>query len=190
MMNTVSSEEKVKFLRWFIKNHPLKTVEATSLLNYLAYTPGIVDNVRFVSDATLYDLSVFISSVDMKETGFLYKKDSSVYTSAMPSFGDIKMNPNAILHVQCNFPFAYQSEEYFCVLEEKPDTLSISPSEKSEVTDFCAIMVYTSAEQILQDKINFALDSKDQELFKKTMVELEKLHDSTIFQTVKKSTSI
>lgn len=185
MQTPISVQDKKSFIQWFLNNYQLKKRESVWILNYLVNHKKILSNVHFVREAKFCPRGIIMTSHDSEEVPFRFYKNQLVTTDAEKSFHDIRMNQHEPLYIQLNFKYANRNIFYAAVLVENPfipDEYFITQKDQKQAKRLLDKLIFDYHKNILQEKINLALDEKDQEAFKKLAEELHKLEHTKSYQ--------
>lgn len=168
MQAPISVHDKVSFIHWFLRNFQLKKRESVWILNYLINHKEILKHVHFVREAKFCPRAIIISSHCSDDIPFRFYKNNIVTTDPEKSFHDIRLNRDESLYIQLNFKGAYQNILYVSVLEENPflsDEYFITENDRQMAEYVLDQALYAYKEQELQEKINHALDEKNEQEF-------------------------
>lgn len=178
-MNTsVSVQDKKLFIRWFLQNYQLKRRESVWILNYLTNHDALLAHVHFIREARYCPRGIVISTHCSNEVPFRFYKNHIVTTDAEKSFHDIRLNRSDPIYVQLSFENAHQNANYVAVLEDNPylsEDFFITKREKEIAKEVLEHTIYQSQKKRLQDKIDEALDSRDQVAFTMYIDQLKRL---------------
>ncbi|KAB8138475.1 IDEAL domain-containing protein [Gracilibacillus oryzae] len=179
METSIKVEDKKSFIHWFLGNFQLKKRESVWILNYLMNHDNVLSNVHFVLEARYCPRAMIISTHCSKEIAFRFYKKHIVTTDADKSFHDIRLHNKEPIYIQLNFKNSKQSIEYMKVLEDNPfipDDYFLSQHDKKQVDHWLNYTLYYFKKQQLEEKINQALDDKNEVLFNdyaRKLLELE-----------------
>ncbi|WP_164668767.1 ReoY family proteolytic degradation factor [Virgibacillus doumboii] len=185
MQTPISVQDKKSFIKWFLNNYQLKKRESVWILNYLVNHKKILSNVHFVREAKFCPRGIVITSHCSEEVPFRFYKNQLVTTDAEKSFHDIRMNQHEPLYIQLNFKNANQNIYYAAVLVENPfipDEYFITQKDQELAKQLLDKMIYEYHRNILQEKIDLALDERDRQAFQKLAKELHKLEYRQSYQ--------
>lgn len=174
----VSVEDKKNFIQWFLNNYQLKKRESVWILNYLMNHDELLGQLHFVREAKFCPRGIIMTSQCSEEVAFRFYKNQLVTTDAEKSFHDIRLNKNEPLYLQLNFHKSYQNALYISVLEENPfipDEYFITEKDKKIAKQILDQSLYKFQKQIIQRKIDKALDDMDEAAFLVLVNELKAL---------------
>ncbi|UFU01377.1 ReoY family proteolytic degradation factor [Radiobacillus kanasensis] len=181
-MNTpVSTKDKKDFIKWFLSNYQLKRRESVWILNYLINHDSLLKNVHFITEARFCPRGIIISTHCSEDIPFRFYKNHIVTTDAEKSFHDIRLNRNEPIYIQLNFSNAKQCPDYVAVLEDNPfipEGYYITKKDKSMAQSLLDASLYQFQRDQLQEKINQALDERNQQEFIKLSEKLSELEVS------------
>ncbi|PWU68647.1 MULTISPECIES: ReoY family proteolytic degradation factor [Gracilibacillus] len=168
METSVSVEDKKTFIQWFLGHYQLKKRESVWILNYLLNHSQVLEQVHFVLEARFCPRAMIISTHCSKEIAFRFYKKHIVTTDADKSFHDIRLHNDEPIYIQLNFKGAQQSVQYMNVLEDNPfipDDYFLSSHDKKEMDLWLDYSLYKFRKAKIEQKINEALDQKNEEMF-------------------------
>ncbi len=178
-LNTsISVQDKKTFIKWFLQHYQLKKRESVWILNYLTNHEALLAQVHFIREARYCPRGIVISTHCSNDVPFRFYKNHIVTTDAEKSFHDIRLNRTEPIYIQLSFENAHQNANYVAVLEDNPylpDDFFITKHERKLAKDVLEYTLYEAQKKYLNQKINQALDQKDEDLFKQYATQLEKL---------------
>jgi uncharacterized protein YpiB (UPF0302 family) len=176
-MNTpVSVNEKKDFVKWFLNNYQLKQRECVWILNYLMSHDQLMDKVHFVEHAKYCPRGLVMSANCVKDLPFHFYKQNVMTTDAEKSFHDIRLNRDEDIYIQLNFKSSFQNANYVAVLEENPylpKNIEVNEKDRLLAERFLEESVYSFRKERLLKLIDEALDTHDEETFRKLTDELK-----------------
>ncbi len=181
----VSVEDKKSFIRWFLNHYQLKKRESVWILNYLMNHDEILHHLHFVREAKFCPRGIIMTSQCSSETAFRFYKNQLVTTDAEKSFHDIRLNKTEALYLQLNFKRSYRSALYIAVLEENPfipNDYFITAQDKEVAQQLLDQSRYEFQKSFLNEQIDQALDSMNEEAFLKLTKELQMLEENFLNQ--------
>ncbi|WP_121641455.1 ReoY family proteolytic degradation factor [Virgibacillus sp. Bac330] len=185
MHTPVSVEDKKSFIRWFLNHYQLKKRESVWILNYLMNHDEILHHLHFVREAKFCPRGIIMTSQCSSETAFRFYKNQLVTTDAEKSFHDIRLNKTEALYLQLNFKRSYRSALYIAVLEENPfipNDYFITAQDKEVAQQLLDQSRYEFQKSFLNEQIDQALDSMNEEAFLKLTKELQMLEENFLNQ--------
>lgn len=185
MHTPISVQDKKSFIQWFLNHYQLKKRESVWILNYLINHKKILSNVHFVREAKFCPRGIIITSHCSEEVPFRFYKNQLVTTDAEKSFHDIRMNQHEPLYIQLNFKKSYQNVLYAAVLAENPfvpDEYFITKKDQEIAKQLLEKSLYEYQKNQLQNKIDRALDEKDQQTFQQLAKKLHRLDNMKLNQ--------
>ncbi|SHN19472.1 ReoY family proteolytic degradation factor [Gracilibacillus kekensis] len=186
METSIRTEDKKTFIQWFLGHYQLKKRESVWILNYLLNHDAILQHVHFVLEARFCPRAMIISTHCSKEIAFRFYKKHIVTTDADKSFHDIRLHSKEPIFIQLNFKGSNQSIPYMKVLEDNPyipDDYFLTKSDKKMAEEWLEYALYEYKKEELANKINEALDQKDQQLFEYYSDQLKDLENSYIIKS-------
>lgn len=178
MCLSISIEEKKHFMKWFLKHFTTKKLETTWLLNYLIKQDELLNKISFVNDARLCPRAVIISSDCSDEMPFLFYKGQVVTDDIDKFFHDIRLHQDEEIYMQFNFKQAHQNPQYVGVLEENPfapQVTNLSQHDQNVSEHLLGHILHDYQMKKLSDKIDQALDERDEITFRKLVAKLTNL---------------
>lgn len=167
-MNTVSARAKKEFIRFFLTHYQLKNREGIWILNYLVSVENLLEKVHFVDDIGVCPTSIVMSTFCSDEESFLYFKGKRLSASGEVAFQDIRQHKFQDLFIQLNFQGKEFSEKYKAIREEVNMNSLKEKFEKEDIELVNNLIEHSSLtfkKQWLLNKIDEALDRKDQDTF-------------------------
>ncbi|GAB2574610.1 ReoY family proteolytic degradation factor [Gracilibacillus alcaliphilus] len=178
METSVQIEDKKVFIEWFLSNYQLKKRESVWILNYLLNHEELLKQVHFVLEARFCPRAMIISTHCSNEIAFRFYKKHIVTTDADKSFHDIRLHSKEPMYIQLNFKNVKQCIPYMKVLEDNPfipDDYFLTGNDKKLVERWLDYSIYEYKKSDLLQKINHALDVKDQQSFQHWTEQLKEL---------------
>jgi uncharacterized protein YpiB (UPF0302 family) len=168
MNSTITWEEKVNFIDWFIGNHQLKKDSCLSLLKYLRGQKEILENITFVNENDNFDIYMIISelNVDTIPIGYIERNDRYI-DDTRDIYRKLVENKGKNVCLEINYDNKYMCPEYAVVKEVKLD------KKRNEDTINNAELLLKKF--IILKEIDETLDKKDAILFGKLTNELNGL---------------
>ncbi|MFC7370524.1 ReoY family proteolytic degradation factor [Fictibacillus iocasae] len=178
MGSIVSVLEKKDFVKWFLNHYQLKKRECVWLLNYLVSDDQLMERVHFVEKAEYCPKAIIMSTQCADGVPFRFYKQNVLTTDAEKSFHDIRLNQEENIYLELNFNSSRLTPEYASVLEENP-YLPQNMTTDRKYGVWAEMVLDQSLSQFrkhsLMEKINEALDQKDEKSFQKWTMELRNL---------------
>jgi uncharacterized protein YpiB (UPF0302 family) len=168
MNSTITWEEKVNFIDWFIKNHQFKKDGCLIFLKYLRGHKEIIENITFVNENDNYDIYMLISEKNVNTIPIGYIERNGCYlTDTREIYRKLLENKGKNVFLEINYENKYICPEYAVVKE-------IKKNEKLNEETFNEAEILLKQFIILKE-IDKTLDKKDKILFDKLTNELNKL---------------
>lgn len=178
MATPVSVNEKKEFIRWFLNNYQLKRRECVWILNYLLSHDQLMEKVHFVEHAEYCPRGIVMSTQCVDDVPFRFYKDSVMTTDAEKSFHDIRLNRDQDIYIQLNFKTSHKSHQYALVMESNPfmpEIIQISEKDKEMAHLFLETTIKDFQLGRLKEKIDHALDTKNEAEFKRLTQQYNKI---------------
>lgn len=185
MQTPVSAKDKKSFIKWFLNHYQLKKRESVWILNYIVNHQRLLANVHFVREAKFCPRGLVMTSHCSDEVPFRFYKKQLVTTDAEKAFHDIRMNQHEPLYIQLNFNKSYQSSFYAAVLVENPfipDDYFITSQDQELAKRLLEKTIYDYQEKSIREKIDQALDKRNQQAFTELTKKLHKLDQMNLNQ--------
>lgn len=165
-----SLDDKKNFLSWVVEHVTFKEKESYWILNYLLNHDGILNRVNFVEHAEQTPRGLVISDSESVADGLVLFKDKHKFNDAQQIFHDIRMYYKDSLYLDLRFNKRECNSLYLSVVEDNPyisvfDT--VSPTMKYAINRYFKEAQNKAELRIIQEKINSAIDSKNQNDFEK-----------------------
>ncbi|OEF98735.1 YpiB family protein [Desulfuribacillus alkaliarsenatis] len=172
MANSVSTEDKKQFLRWFVKNYVLQSSEATWLLTYLCSDSELLKRIHFVEEANLSLRTLIISTTCVKMKPFVFYNKKKILYNVEETFMEIYENIEDDIYIVLYFKDRQNSPEYASIMERnsKPK-INSSITIQADIVIDQAILRYKVYD--LYKKIDDAIDKHDKAMFTKLTEELQ-----------------
>lgn len=179
-MNQVSISEKREFIGWFLDRYELQKREAAWLLSYLSSNETLLTHLHFVLDLPKHAKSIELATTCAQAQPFQFRKAEWMGADVETAFYEILFFPHEELYISLCFRDRRTCPEYAAVLEG-------NPMEKQDLRDNQLFSLY--AEMILDkavkkyemdrlyDKINQALESRDEKTFLQLSEQWRKLRE-------------
>ncbi|MBP3952704.1 YpiB family protein [Bacillus suaedae] len=171
-MNWVSNVEKGQFLRWFLDQHQLKHKDARMLLEHILKKHHILENLSLTETIQVKERTIVISSVNSDEVGFVYYYHNQKTEDISKAMGDLMANPADKVYLILHF-YGKQLNHRYQQLVETPrrDSFKRYKQFKRDSEDADTIIDIA----LLKERINEALDQRDEHLFKSLVSQLQQL---------------
>ncbi|WP_413380539.1 ReoY family proteolytic degradation factor [Alkalihalobacillus sp. 1P02AB] len=180
MSSIVPVVEKKDFLRNFLKQFDLKRRECAWLLNYLMSDDDLMEKVHFVEYADNAPKSLIISANGVDKPPFSFHKFNHITTDAEKAFHDIRLNQTEDIYIELHFLGARTYPPYLAVLEDNPylpESKERMQLAEQHAEKILSISLITFKKQQLLDKIDQALDTRDEEQFQILSKQLKELNE-------------
>ncbi|WP_025730399.1 YpiB family protein [Atopobacter phocae] len=170
---THSSNDKKRFLKWFIENYELSRRESLWILNYLLNHDFILPRIHFSDDVHLTDNGLVMSIKDAPERSFEYYQNGRLIQDPEIAFHELRTNWRKDFYVELLFDHSYETLLSFNIYEAHQEQDQEELEKKSEATDSALRSINRMLkENQLKQAIDRALDDNDFETVKKLSDEL------------------
>jgi len=166
-----SLKYKKRFLRWFIMHQLDDDNDVTWFLDDLSVDEQALNRIRFVDNIDESPKGMIISTFPEDEPFIFFKgsiKTDNVYTA----YHELQLHDNEPFYVQIKFPSVEHNRLYQLLLREER---SFEKRNKAIATHLLNHLLHKEKEALLAQKIDWALDTKNEEMFQYYADELKKL---------------
>ncbi|WP_144488958.1 YpiB family protein [Bacillus thuringiensis] len=158
-MNKVSVEKKLAFIEWLVDNLERKIRRGFASLVTFS-DERFINRIHFVENARKYPYGIEISAACSEGEASAFYTSEGVLNSLRAPYEHFVENKDQI-YIQINFRGKYENVQYLDVLED----------------DECSLQTYLDGEDhevienlLTKQLIDYALDTKDEALFKKLVM--------------------
>ena len=178
MTSSNITAERKEFVKWFLRNHQLKTREAVWILNYLISDEKLLKNVHFVDDAKHTPCGLEMSAMDSKEVSLCFYYNGNTIANGEQIFNELRRNQGKPLYLQINFQEPKPNSQYIAILEENPyasKDVVLSDVEQLYINSILdkSIVDFKRSQVLLE--IDEALDEKNEARFMELVSLLQQL---------------
>lgn len=172
-MQSVPSSLKYKkrFLRWFINHQLSENDDVSWFLDDLLADEKALHRIRFVENIDSSPKGMIISTVPGDEP-FIFFKGSVQSDNVYTAYHELQLYDNEPLYVQIKFPSIEKNKLYQMLLREEK---SYTKRNKAIATHLLDHLLQKEKKAQLIEKIDWALDTKNKEMFMYYSTELKKL---------------
>lgn len=164
-MLTKTDEKKRNFIEWFIESYDLKRNATVWVLNHITANDDLVKNLRFVEDASVYEVGMVVTAKGSEGVPFKFhnkqqtieQEETVLYELEPEEFEQLN------IFVQINFEGSDECEDYQDLLADK---LEFSKEEDSYIDSITELTLIEGRRMILRNKINNSIKAQDKEEFK------------------------
>src|SRR5690625_2084911 len=156
-----SLKYKKRFLRWFMMNQLTEHDDVTWLLDDLVGDDRALMQIEFVENIKSSPKGMIISTMP-EERYFLFFTGSAKSDNVYTAYHELQLNDDEPFYVQVKFPAANKNRLYQQLLREER-----SMQKRNEVIAEHLLNHLLQTEKIasIQQKIDWALDTKNNEMF-------------------------
>ena len=109
---TVNTQEKQKFILWFLRNHRLQSEAVYSIFEYLLTDPERLARVHFVHDTTGLPVGMVVSTICCEGPAFLFRYEGKETIRPGEALAYLQANPATDVFVSLLFHEWESSPEY------------------------------------------------------------------------------
>ena len=183
----IQPHQKKAFIYWFLDRYQLKTIESHWILTYLASQQKLLRNVHFVRNAKVCPRSIIISTNCSEGAAFSFYRGHIVTSDPEKAFHDIRLNSEEPLFIELRFQQWEKCPQYASILEENPfisDEDEITPEDKKSVAQLLKKSLSSYKRDLLLEKIDQALDERNEVEFYKLTKQLKEIENSLTNQPI------
>ncbi|MBF8807841.1 MAG: YpiB family protein [Enterococcus lacertideformus] len=174
----IDVKEKKNFLTWMVNHVSFSRREVFWILNYLANHEAILSNVHFVEGANQANRGLQINDLSSNDEPMKLFLEGKEFTDTDQIFHEIRLNWKKPLYIECFFENAWQTKEYFIVLEDNPFA-SWDESISEEDTEMIELYFREKEQEehlkFLYAQIDQALEKGDKDAFFQLSDEVNRL---------------
>lgn len=176
-MQSVPSSLKYKkrFLRWFISHQLSENDDVSWFLDDLLADEKALHRIRFVEKVDSSPKGMIISTIPGDKPFIFFKgavESDNVYTA----YHELQLHENEPFYVKIKFPSVEKNRLYQMLLREEK---SYTKRNKAIATHLLDHLLQKEKKALLLQKIDWALDTKNEEMFQFYSAELKKLVDES-----------
>lgn len=168
MSARIQLKEKKKFLKWFMKNYPMKRRESMWILNYLLNHDIVLNKTHFVEYAGETPRGIKIVSREVEHDSFRFYKDGIESQDPEKAFHEIRLNWHSDLYVELVFPNPYAHLPFVNIVEDNPYARwndMMNEEFERYIDNALDYFQLSSAKQALIDEIDTSLLENDSASF-------------------------
>ena len=133
MAKTVNTQEKQKFILWFLRNHRLQSEAVYSIFEYLLTDPERLARVHFVHDTTGLPVGMVVSTICCEGPAFLFRYEGKETIRPGEALAYLQANPATDVFVSLLFHEWESSPEYNKVVLQPVDFSQLPLPAKTRV---------------------------------------------------------
>lgn len=174
-MQSVPSSLKYKkrFLRWFISHQLTENDDVSWFLDDLLADEKVLNRIHFVEKIDSTPKGMIISTIPGDEP-FTFFKGSVQSDNVYTAYHELQLHEDEPFYVKIKFPSVEKNRLYQMLLREEK---SYTKRNKAIATHLLNHLLQKEQKALLQQKIDWALDTKNEEMFKYYSTQLKKLVD-------------
>lgn len=176
-MQSVPSSIKYKkrFLRWFINHQLSENDDLSWFLDDLLADESMLNRIRFVDKIDSSPKGIIISTLPGDEPFIFFKgnvQSDNIYTA----YHELQLYNDEPLYVKIKFPSAETNRLYQMLLREEKSYMKRNKAIATHLLDY---LLEKEKKAQLQEKIDWALDTKNKEMFMFYTTEYKKLMEKS-----------
>lgn len=156
-----SIKYKKRFLRWFITHQLTEEDDVSWFLDDLLVDERALLRIRFVENIEASPKGMIISTMP-GEKPFLFFKGSIKTENVYTAYHELQLHEDEPFYVKIKFPSIEKNRLYQMLLREER---SYEKRNKAVATHLLNHLLYQEEKQSLIEKIDWALDTKNKEMF-------------------------
>lgn len=156
-----SLKYKKRFLRWFVNNKLAEDSDVSWFLEDLLVDEHALERIRFVEHIDASPKGIIISTLEEDEPFIFFKgavESDNVYTA----YHELQLHNDEPFYVKINFPHLEKNRLYQMLLREEKTAQRKSKAIATHLLDH---LLQSEKKQLLIQKIDWALDTKNEEMF-------------------------
>lgn len=162
---------KKRFLRWFLDTKLAVDSEITWFIEDLLIDEQALDRLRFIDRVNASPKGIVISTLPGDEPFIFFKghvQSDNVYTA----YHELQLHDDELFYVQIKFPDMAKSRLYQLLLREER---TVMRKNKAIATHLLEHLMHTEKKALIMQKIDWALDTKNEEMFHHYVEQLREL---------------
>src|SRR5699024_711128 len=166
-----SLKYKKRFLRWFMNNQLAEDSDVSWFLEDLLIDEHALERIRFVEQIDASPKCIIISTYPEDEPLVFFKgavQSDNVYTA----YHELQLHEDELFYVQVKFPEIEKNRLYqILLLEER----TAERKNKAVATHLLNHLLQSEKKQLILQKIDWALDTKNAEMFQYYSEQLQEI---------------
>ena len=167
MAKTVNTQEKQKFILWFLRNHRLQSEAVYSIFEYLLTDPDRLARVHFVHDIAGLPVGMVISTICCEGPAFFFRQAGEETILPAEALAYLQANPATDVFVSLLFHERESSPEYNKVVLQPVEfsQLPLPVENQGLEAPWLDELILQAQKAHLYYRIDKALDQHDREAF-------------------------
>mgnify|MGYP001241812545 CR=1 FL=1 len=166
-----SVKYKKRFLRWFLNTQLTEENDVTWFLEDLLVDDQALSRLRFVEKLDQSPKGIIISTLPEDEP-FIFFKGSVQSDNVYTAYHELQLYDDELFYVQIKFPRLEHNRLYQMLLREER---TAERKNKAIATHLLNHLLKTEQEALIREKIDWALDTKNEAMFHHYVKELKDL---------------
>jgi uncharacterized protein YpiB (UPF0302 family) len=164
---TVNTQEKQKFILWFLRNHRLQSEAVYSIFEYLLTDPDRLARVHFVHDIAGLPVGMVISTICCEGPAFFFRQAGEETIRPAEALAYLQANPATDVFVSLLFHERESSPEYNKVVLQPVEfsQLPLPVENQGLEAPWLDELILQAQKAHLYYRIDKALDQHDREAF-------------------------
>jgi len=166
-----SLKYKKRFLRWFMNNQLAEDSDVSWFLEDLLIDEHALERIRFVEQIDASPKGIIISTYPEDEPFVFFKgavQSDNVYTA----YHELQLHEDEPFYVQVKFPEIEKNRLYQILLREER---TAERKNKAVATHLLNHLLQSEKKQLILQKIDWALDTKNAEMFQYYSEQLQEI---------------
>lgn len=168
-----SLKYKKRFLRWFMNNQLAEDSDVNWFIEDLLVDEHALSRIRFVDQIEASPKGIVISTIPEDDPFIFFKgvvQSDNVYTA----YHELQLYDDEPFYVQVKFPQIEKNRLYQMLLREERTAVR---KNRAIATHLLEHLLQTEKKELLSQKIDWALDTKNEAMFRHYSEELSKVEN-------------
>ncbi len=167
MAKAVNTQEKQKFILWFLRNHRLQSEAVYSIFEYLLTDPDRLARVHFVHDITGLPVGMVVSTICCEGPAFIFRNAREETIRPAEALSYLQANPDTDVFVSLLFHEWESSPEYSKVVLQPVEfsQLPLPVENQGLEAPWLDELIFQAQTAHLYYRIDKALDHQNREEF-------------------------
>src|SRR5690625_1947747 len=157
----ISVKYKKRFLRWFLNTQLTEEDDVTWFLEDLLVDDQALNRIRFVERIEASPKGIIISTLPGDQP-FIFFKGSIQSDNVYTAYHELQLYDDELFYVQIKFPKLERNRLYQLLLREER---TAERKDKAIATHLLNHLLQTEKEALILQKIDWALDTKNEAMF-------------------------
>lgn len=166
-----SLKYKKRFLRWFMNNQLDHDSDVNWFIEDLLADENALNRMHFVENVDASPKGMIISTLPGDES-FIFFKGAVVSHNVYTAYHELQLYSDEPFYVQLKFPHLEKNRLYQMLLR---DERTAARRDKAIAAHLLEHLIRTEKEELILKKIDWALDTKNKEMFRHYSEELKRI---------------